>query len=123
MKNNNKQVPNQEVISNYVSGDKAINLTTVNATVESPVYLIDKRLLDEMLSKVTKGSIEDIKTDLHKTIDMSATKESLFTNLDNYIYLDKIVQMLEPLSYNPDDNNIGMAADMVREAHHFSKHD
>lgn len=90
--------------------DYTIDLTTEQATSNNNVYLIDKRLLDELLSKVVNGSLEDIKQDLHNQVSIAHNKENLFERLDNYIYLDKIVQMVNPVIDGP---TLGEAIDMI----------
>lgn len=109
MKNKVNQIPNAEVI-NYINRDKVVNLTTIDATIDNPIYLIDKRLLDELLSKITIGSLDNIKEQLHFEIDSSATKEQVFDRLDRYIYLDKIAQMLPAKEVDKDEINHAISA-------------
>lgn len=77
--------------------NNTIDITTVNATSENKVYLVDKRLVDFLLAKVAIGSLDDIKNDIITEVHQSITKEELFTKLDNYIYLDKVLQLVNPV--------------------------
>lgn len=79
----------------YLTYTNSVNLMTV-ATINSDNkgYLVDKRLVDYLLSKITKGSLEDIKDDLRNIITVASDKETLFAKLDDYLYLDKVIQLL-----------------------------
>lgn len=79
----------------YLNSTNSVNLmtvTTVNS--DNKAYIVDKRLVDHLLSKLTKGTLEDIKDDLRGIITVASNKETLFAKLDDYLYLDKVIQLL-----------------------------
>lgn len=90
-----KRDTNKNIINGYVNRDTVIDISTIKATNENPCYVIDKRLLNELLSKVTKGDLDDIKQDIFDITKRSNSKDELFSRLDNYIYLNNIIQLVE----------------------------
>jgi len=100
-------------LAGKVSYNKQINtvdLTTVEPNQDDKCYLIDKRLLDTLLSKVTKGDLQDIKDDLTIRISTSKDKEELFARMDDYIYLDKIVNLASTINEIHISKSVGKIA-------------
>ena len=75
---------------------------------ENPVYLIDKRLLDTLLAKVTLVNLEYLKEKLIKEVTDSITKEEIFKRLDDFIYLDKIVNHPNFVKENNQEESIDL---------------
>lgn len=67
-----------------------IDLTTAKASSEEPCYTIDARLLNTLLKRVTEGSVDDIKRNMIAHITHASTKEEIFENVSEYIYLNEI---------------------------------
>lgn len=93
MKNQPKQA---EVIIHQFIND----ITTIESTKESPAYLVDKRLINSLLSKITKGNLYDIKNDLNTIIRNAKDKNEMFQALDEYIYLNKVIEKIEEVKIN-----------------------
>lgn len=85
-------IPNKKLP--YLNDNNAINLTTAQPSNDNKVYIIDKRLLDELLNKVTNGSLSDMKEDIILQVKVAKDKDDIFKRLDDYIYLNNIVDML-----------------------------
>jgi len=78
----------------YNKTNNLIDLTTVEPSDNNKCYLVDKRLLDKLISRVTNGKLDDIKRDIIIQVESSDTKNDLFERLDEYIYLDKVINLL-----------------------------
>lgn len=74
-----------------------VDLTTVEPTTYNKSYLVDKRLLDKLLFKIVPATLDEIKADLSLEIGCAKSKEQLFTNLDEYIYLNKIANLVSSI--------------------------
>ena len=85
----------------YVERQNTVDLTTIPVNTDNKCYVIDQRLLDTLLKRVTKGTLTEIKDELIASIKYAETKKDMFNELDNYIYLDKIVQMCTTIEHEP----------------------
>jgi len=72
----------------------SVNLLTTEPTKDDKAYLVDKRLVDFLVDKVRLGSLDDIKNDIRSRVNVCETKEELFKELDNYIYIDRVINLL-----------------------------
>lgn len=89
-----------------------INLTTTLVDDKNKAYLVDKRLLDNLLSRITNGTFDSIKLDIKQQIDIAKDKVDLFKRLDEYIYMDTIVNKLVELEPKVE-LSVGEAIDAV----------
>lgn len=70
----------------------SIDITIEQVSSNNKAYLVDKRLVDILLAKTKQGNLEDLKNELGTLIDSATSKEDIFAKLDDYIYMDKVVQ-------------------------------
>lgn len=77
--------------------NKAINLTTSETTDDNKAYIIDRRLLDMLLNKYTKGTIDDLKHELHSIINEHSDKDKMFEAISNHIYCNNVANAVAVL--------------------------
>lgn len=82
--------------------NNSVDLTTEEVNSNNKAFVIDKRLLDVLLSKVIKGDLDDLKRDLSTIVAHADSKQDLFNKLDEYLYLDKIVQAVTQSELDAD---------------------
>lgn len=80
----------------------SVDLTTVEVNSDNKAFIIDRRLLDVLLSKVTQGNLDDLKRDISTIVDHADTKQDLFAKLDEYLYLDRIIQTVTKAEVDED---------------------
>lgn len=74
------------------NANNAIDITVEPIdNINNHAYLVDKRLVDILLAKTSSASLMDIKADLITVIDNSVNKDDMFKGLDDYIYLNKVI--------------------------------
>ena len=92
--------------SSYLVKENTINLTTVEIDRENKGYLVDKKLIDILLSKLVAVDFDTFKKNLLADLSYAENLEELTTKFENGIYIESIIQKIQKIQKR-DEGLIG----------------
>lgn len=81
--------------SSYLVKENTINLTTVEIDRENKGYLVDKKLIDILLSQLVAVDFDTFKKNLLTDLSYAQNLEELTTKFENGIYIESIIQKIQ----------------------------
>jgi hypothetical protein len=93
MKSSNTQRVNH--LSSYEVKSNTVNLTTVEINKSNKGYLVDQKLIDILLSKLTAVDFETFKQNLLSQLQSAKNLEQLTEQFTEGVYLQTVVKKLD----------------------------
>lgn len=81
---------------NYDERVNTVDARTVPTTSETPSYLVDKRLIDFLISQALNVSLDEVKQQAKNMIDQAPDVATMAKDLEEFFYINKVLTMLEP---------------------------
>lgn len=88
----------KNVLDNYNVRSNTTDLTTIKVDRDNPAFLVDKKLIDIFISKLSAISFDEFKESLLKELSLAGELDTLITVFNDKVYLHTVIDKFNSLN-------------------------